>query len=81
MFSLRIIDEAHKVGEPVSYQTDALFKLQDCATILITATPFKNSVRDLRAPATYYVYARKLIGREKDRTGLTLSDFSKYLEI
>ena len=46
LFSVRVSDEAHRIKDENSNQTDALYRFEDVLTILLTATPYKNSVKD-----------------------------------
>ena len=46
LFSMLVLDEAHRAKNPDSLQATALYELLVAAIILCTATPFINSVRD-----------------------------------
>lgn len=47
MFEVTIVDEAHGMKNLAALQTQAVHQLDDCAYLLITATPFMHSVRDM----------------------------------
>jgi len=46
LFSLQVIDEAHRVKDPKALQTDAAFLQEDISTLLVTATPAKTTIED-----------------------------------
>lgn len=47
LFSIRIIDEAHKLSNRYSQQSRATRGFAGASVVLVTATPIKNELRDL----------------------------------
>lgn len=67
MFGLRIVDEAHRIKNENSLQTEAIYRLQNVKTILASATPYKNFVRDLYGLLRFlYAHLRDVISEDED---------------